>query len=820
MKTDFFKLLLYSLLSLFYVSSVSAQQLISRPMPFLDKLSTNEITVLHQDKEGFIWIGTSNGLQRYDGYNIQEFRSNYKAPRQLTHNGITCFTEDETHLWVGTSKGINLIDKTTYQITPFPDPDIQDKSIRYLFTDRKGNTWININHLLYKCTEDYAIEKVYTFQALSNTIYEDHAGILWLLTWGEGLFRYDEDSDSFVAYPRFGRNRPYRMFQDQEELYWIVSWGDGLWRFDPQADNGDMFYKQSVLNPTRSFPEEVFYDIIQDDVYGYLWALSHFGFYTFRVNDRNELEQIDINQLAGPGNQIDKNKTYSHIIKDAAGNLWIGAFDKGYTVVFEKGRIENYLMDDIKNKIGLDANILYLNKDNKGVIWFNQARYGLCLFHEETGKVTYGIDQSNLYSIDLAAIVPASTGGMWLGGRGDYQHKVWKMKQDGMQISILEEIDLHHILPSSGFVTQLAEDRYGNLWIGTSTHLFIRPAHSGKTSVVAAGLHVTDLAEDQQGYLWVATPHTIYQFRYEEEPLLVKQYPEEVSFLQEDNIKRICADSQGNIWFSTFLGRLFLLDRKEEKITDQTDNCGLKGDAVLKILSQGEEVWIVHSKYMIRHNFVRKDNISYSVNDDNIFISSVRYGAAFLDPEGNLYAGGHEGVFKIYPAVYDNNPVTGQKVLITDIKADNHSLLFSPANRNSGNSVNKITLPSDAKNIGIEFSSLTYVSTRRIKYAYKLDGVDKNWIYIDDGRHSAFYNRLEKGTYTFRVKATDRYGNWTGAEQLLTIHRLPALYETWYAYLIFVLVAVVLIYYSFWQYIRRMKKRTGSNSGKNLPSSN
>lgn len=109
---------------------------------FLDKLPVNSIFNLYQDRQGFFWLGTAYGLERYDGYDIQPFINNYKNPHKLTHNDIRCFAEDDNYLWVGTVQGINLVDKSTYQITSFPDSALQTREIRDLICDQKGNIWV------------------------------------------------------------------------------------------------------------------------------------------------------------------------------------------------------------------------------------------------------------------------------------------------------------------------------------------------------------------------------------------------------------------------------------------------------------------------------------------------------------------------------------------------------------------------------------------------------------------------------------------------------------------------------------------------------
>lgn len=809
MKTHIPKFLICCLFCLLSGVPLHAQQMIVNPMPFLDKLPVNSIFNLYQDRQGFFWLGTAYGLERYDGYDIQPFINNYKNPHKLTHNDIRCFAEDDNYLWVGTVQGINLVDKSTYQITSFPDSALQTREIRDLICDQKGNIWVAAGKKLFRCNARLGVLKEYTLANDPNTFFEDRNGDLWFLTWNGDILKYNDRDDSFMQYAHMDNSNPYRMIQDHQGRYWIATWGQGIWRFDPSSpDRKKILQRQSIVNPIRHSPEQVFFDIVQDDMYGYLWALSHFRLYVFRINEQNELEEVNINAIKDINNPIDQYKTYSRIIKDQSGNLWLGAYDQGYTITFEKAEIINHTMENIKKRLGVDANVLYFNKDSKGTIWFDQSRYGLCLFDEQTGKITYGNNADALYSLVVTSIVPSQKeDAVWLGGRNDFSSHIWKATKEQMHISILEEYDLKEVVADPGSITQLVEDDHGNIWIGTTSRLFFKQAGSKKIAELPFDIsHISDMSKDSKGNVWIASRDAIYQMAYENKPILLKHCPKESMPLSDDPIVNICANAH-DVWFSTSLGRLLRFNSSEEKITDETESCGLTGDNILEILLYKDKIWIVCDKYIIRHHPATKENTAYFVDDPNIFVSSFRHSAAFVDEEGCLYAGGHNGFIKILPDRQNtNNKRTGQ-VLITDVKSDNRSVLFSPADSETGNSVHKITLSPEAQNIEILFSALSYTSGRRIKYAYQLEGADKKWTYIDNGKHSAFYNYLGKGEYTFRLKATDPYGNWMDEEQQLLIRRLPAWYETWYAYSFYTLFIVCIICLLFYAYTKRMEKK-------------
>lgn len=813
MRTSLFKQ--FIVLSLIYIISsirLNAQQINFHPMLFIDQMSTNSIFNLYQDRNGFMWVATANGAVRYDGYETRGFRNNFLTPGELKNNDVRCFAESESHIWVGTTQGITLIDKTTFQTQAFTSDELQGCLIRDMKNDRKDNVWICTDYKAFRCNTKGELEKTYTFPITINRLFEDRDGILWLLSTRGSIFRYDERHDCFNQYAELEGCNLYQMTQDKHGVFWIATWGNGIWRFDPLAANKEqMFKKQSLINPIRNLPETTFYDIIQDDAYGFIWALSHFKLYILRINENGDLEEVDSNLFNSNHFPADFHKTYSRVIKDKRGNLWLGAYDQGYIVSFKDDNINNYILDDIPKNVGLDANIIYFDKDQSDIIWFNQARYGLCLYNERNGDITYGIGKgNNLYSKDVLSIVPSRKENVvWLGGRLEFSTKVWKMSQKDMQISILEEYDLRNVNQSPGNITQLAEDYEGNVWIGTTNHLFHK--QNGSSSIELSPLpisNIIDLAVDKLGYLWICSKEEIYKVKSNGSNSIEEHYTAS-SLLLDNNetIKSCCVNHNGQCWFTTSLGRIFMLDSQTDTVTDQTNQYDFKGDEILKILMNKDRLWIVCHKYVISHELKEKKNTHYSVTDDNISISSIRYGAAFIDRMGNLYAGGHKGFMKIIVGKEPNRQVLDkEKVYITDVRTDGRSVLFEPIEKEKGNSLSYIKLLPNARNIEILFSSFPYESHRHVKYAYKMEGVDKSWIYIENNAHSAFYNRLDKGKYTFKVKSTDINGQWIDGHQEIHIQSLPMWYETLWAYAIYMLLTaltVFLVFYLYTKYINR-----------------
>lgn len=807
-------LVLLTLRCFIFTTSLFGQQVICRPMSFLNDLSLNSIFTLYQDESGYMWIGTSDGVVRYDGYSLQQFSNNFNRPSLLTNNDVRCFTEDERYIWVGTTQGITLIDKLNFHIVPFPDVKIQQEVVRELFRDSMGRVWIGGGNTVYRCNSMQRVEKSYSLPCLSNTFFEDSGHRLWVVGTDGYILHYDEKDDRFVSLPRCGNINIFRMMQDRKGRYWLATWGDGLWSFNPHAsDKSGMYQEHPIVNPVRGLTEKVFYDIVQDDTYGYLWALSHFRLYILQVNERGELEEVKDWNLLQSHQPVDLYKTYSKIIKDRAGTLWIGAYDQGHTVCFEQKEVENFIIKDMNETLGLDPNVIYLNKDRQGMIWFDQARFGLSLYDEKTGHTSYGIAGNDLlYNIDVCVIMPSRDGSfMWLGGREGYSNKVWRATEKNMNISLLEEIDLARQIENVGDVVQMAEGTQGDLYIATTNHILHRSAKSEKMETLPYPFHdIVDMSMSEGGDVFVCCKCRVYGIKDENLKRGTNSFDWDIqpNLLTGEQLKSCCTGHDGRLWIATTLGRLLSLNPADSGMSDQTKICGLTGDNILKILSDGKEwLYVVCSKYIVRYHLKgTQESFVYSVNDANIFITSFRYGAAFIDSDGSLYAGGHKGFIKIN----GNNQRREQNnlaVCITDVKAAGSSLLFNLEADSQNNSCREVRILPNQRNIEIHFSSFQYKGPNRVKYAYRLEGMDREWNILENGKNIAFYNRLDKGRYTFHVKSTDVYGHWMDNEQTLTVIRLPAWYETWEAYTLYTLFIGMFVVLIFRAYSRNLQAR-------------
>ena len=806
------KISLLFILSLINVP-LCAQHIVAKQMSFFHELSSNEIWNIGQDKEGYLWISTTNGLARYDGYKLQFFRSDYKNPTLLTDNSIICISDNGPYVWIGTRKGINLFDKKTCKIYPFPDPVFQNKSINDIIVDQDNYTWIAADGKLYKCTPDAQIIKEYPItdqqnggDLLSiNSIYVDKSHNIWVMADNSSPLKYDVRLDSFIAYPQFEEgNNIFIMYQDHLDNYWIGTWGEGLWQFFPEETGSQCYRKHHIINSRTGQNEPIIYSMMQDDTFGYLWLLSYNELYALKLTPDGTLEQVDIHDL------IDTHMMYTRIFKDRDGNLWLSSYDRAYTIFFDESKIDNYPLSQLKERLGWDANLLNLCIDEDDIMWISQDRYGLCLYDLSRDELSYNDIHNYSGSLETLIMEKSLSGkGIWASDRNT--SRVMRLTQQNMKIYIEDDIYLSTVISDPGNVNQLIEDCCGNLWILTSTGLLVKPVNSRKPVIATQGLpQISCLVPDGNRKMWgISSDRNIYSLDYSNNRVTCELKTHIPALLEQEKISHACIDKKECFWMISSLGRVFKSDKEKQIFENMSLENDIEDCSVLNLLADKNSVWIVANKRIIQYGIDRKTVRSYSTSDGNILVNVFRHKAVGLDGEGGLYAGGHGGFIHIRSGVAFSSDGNHYHPVITDVRVENKSIFF-PEPYDDGdrtNTIDRIYLEHSDRNIEISFSSLLWSLNPKSRIAYMLEGVDKDWIYLDYNKHSAFYNRLPKGTYRFWLKSEYEYGKWTDGEVLLTIEQSPAFYETWYAYLFYIMLAGLCIYLILHTCSQRIKRK-------------
>jgi signal transduction histidine kinase/DNA-binding response OmpR family regulator/ligand-binding sensor domain-containing protein len=641
-----------------------------------------------------------------------------------------------------------------------------------------------------------------------SSIYRDRQNRIWVMCWNQGLSLYNPKTDDFTRMPKLGtNNNPFRLYQDKSNNYWICSWGEGFWKFNPNAP-AELAYQEFTLPKVDGTEKEnTFFSIVQDDKYGYLWVMSLSGLYALDYQSDGTLENIDISSyLQG------SSKLYSEIVKDRDNNLWIGAFSEGaFCINFNRPPVGNYPLEKIRNKLGFSSSVKTICMDRDGLIWIGLNRTGLCLYDRNRGQSVMYTDVPSLSSIrqmtSMSCIRAIQSCNEFWAACND--NLIYAMRKNGNSVSLTRTIELT-VQPGQniGGDKVIYEDRNGTVWVGTQSGIF-RVTPQGVARFIYEIPSVTDITVDKSGTVWIGSENTgLTKLTYQGGKYRATTYDKYTVGFNSSNVQAVITHSSGKIWIGTKEGRVITLDPKTGKFEDQSYRCAMTGEAILNILEDKVgSIWISTNKKVTKYNPFRQTSVFYSVFD-NLAVNSFIDGACTMGPSGEVLFGGNKGFCSFLPNKDVVVPNTKHnKVFITDIKVHNQSVFDVENEATFDNVRNRLIINHSEKNVEIEFSTLNYSFPTKIQYAYKLEGVDNDWIYVGNSRRFATYNNLQKGSYKLRLRATDENGIWSKETTTLQIIKKPAFYETWWATLIY-LALLGFLGYSFYRYsINRIRLR-------------
>ncbi|TJZ62178.1 response regulator [Sphingobacterium olei] len=776
----------------------------------LPSLTVNQI---FQDREGFIWFATAQGFSRFDAFNLLNFRLKNSEGNVIADQNITSVNEIEGALLLATQSGLYILDKKSYKVRPFPDQTLENANITTIHIDKESNIWIGTFNAIHVYRPDLSLKKKYTHDPNNkntipsgtvNTVFEDSRGNIWMGIWGAGLFKLNKNVDRFISYPKLGsRNNPFRILEDDHGQLWIVTWGDGLFLFNP--DDPKAIYQEILIkNRRREGKEDLFYNILQDRHKKYIWVLSFSGVSTFAYTADGALEEIDQSSLFDNTSNI-----FSDIHQDRTGTLWLSVGGKGVsTIRFDRPDVKHFGFEEVKKKYGIAPNLNMLYKDNEGQLWFNLERLGLGKFDPKKNKVyTY----SNASFKDLLAIRAVNCAlevdnEIWIGS--SYDPIINIFRKSNSEIILKRQINLQESTPQAGAPLFFFPDRDNNIWIATANGVLVQRAKDQRlVAIQNIEDHITGISQDREGNLWVATKgNGIYQLSAQNSWKENQRIGKHTPGLLTDQIETMDADDKGNLWIGTKDARLLSYHIQQKKINEFANSQLFSKNQLLDVVCLGNTTWLSTTRNIYRINPGNRNIVEYT-SDDGLYVNMFAKRAYTIDPKNkSIYFGGYNGVVQ-----FQNSDFVAEHtspVIVSDIKINNQSAVLHSENQKFDFYSQALLLEPEDQNLEISFTSFEYNHPDKIRYAYKLEGVDKDWVYAPRERLFATYNNLGKGEYRFLIKATDLNNKWNSAITEITIKKKPAFYESNLAYLVYTLIVVTLIYYIVSFAMNRLKLRS------------
>ncbi|MDO4164462.1 MAG: two-component regulator propeller domain-containing protein [Bacteroides sp.] len=782
----------------------------------IDGLPSDEVQKVFQDREGFIWFATRYGICRYDGYRTRVFKSNLYTQGLLTNNNAYCLADDaDGNLWIGTQEGLNRMDKRTSQVYHYKRPTLPNNVVSCLLVTRDNTVWVGTDSGLCRYVAEADTFQVYSLEktggvlpgAAIKALFEDADGDLWIGTWSSGLFRYSLSEGKFYAYPQMNeRHSAHVIFQDSKGNMYVSGWDSGLSLLHYPKDMKRFSWTtyHHMADDEGSLSDEIVYDIKEDFRTQTIWIGTRSGLSIMNPAEPGRF----LNYLPHQDSHSIPFDEVNSLLCDQSGNFWLASVGGGGVGITDTRLplFKNYPMGQ-DNDVPASA-VRSLFTDADGMLWIGISNYGLVRRNVRTGEETYCAHLPEFAGVNVGIQVVQTlqrrNGELWFG---TYDGGIMIYKR-GRPVRVLTTDDTPFLY--SNCVSALFEDSRGNCWVGCRGGLGVSYADGRhykfeeircEDGSKLDWYYPVSIVEDTDGSIWMATANCgivhVQGNVCHPQTLTYRVYNVSNRQLMSNNVPCLYLDSQNRLWAGTESGGLYLYDRQTKTFESMNKRLELTADIINSIQEDvGGCLWLGTNVGLVRICDIDNDALStqtYTTVDgllDNFFFAnaSCRRG-------DELYFGCSKGYNSFFPARLKSETDT-VSFYITGIRIFNQQLsMLPPCVRERITSVTptfarRITLPHGYDNLTIEFAALTYKNPGLNRYAYRLLGFDNTWQYTDASIRSAYYNNLKSGTYKFQLCASNENGVWSSEMRTLEIVVLPPFWATWWAYLIYILVAL------------------------------
>ncbi|MDR0393814.1 MAG: response regulator [Tannerella sp.] len=774
-------------------------------------LSQVNVKSIMQDSYGFMWFGTRNQLNRYDGNRMKVFDC-FDAELGQGNNNISALYEDKSkHLWVGTDKGVYIFNPVDETFTFFNKSASGDRRITdWVSTiqgDSDNNIWIVIpNEGLFRYHEPsqtlfhYAMGNMGTPNQGGNPqcMCIEKNGNVWIGTDGNGVYQYNKNEDTFTHYLGDKNGSSLK----GKHIYTMCDYGDELAIGIHEGRLRKLNKRKNTLSDVPA--PDVHYKIIRSVSHfnGDLWVGTEAGLFII-----NELENKVIQLQEDPMYVYSlSDNVVESLYQDQENGIWIGTRFGGVNYLANKGfHFECYVPLSHSEQSISSRRLREMKEDGEGNIWIASEDKGLDIFRtkdqafyriEENGKDRYqNTKVLGLYLDDHQA---------WLGFFKNGIDVIQLSGGFGIEHFSGEDLGLDEVS-----IYTICEDKYGTLWIGNGWGVFTGSKDQKDFKRMDQfGLSYTyDIMEDSRGYIWVATLGNGV-FRYNQLTKEIIHYTNDNKdslSLSSNSVSDITETMSGDLWFATDRGGICRYNRETNDFTTISIKDGLPDNVAYKIIEDKEHnLWFGTNNGLVKFNPANREIKIFS-EKDGLPIHQFNYKSALVGSNGKFYFGGLNGLLSFNPYSFEENKFI-PPVYITQMTINNNVVHLNTKDgllKKSISHTKKVRLNHDRSNIGFDFVALSFTAPKANRYAYMMEGIDKEWNYIQTNR-SVSYAKLPPGNYTFRVKGSNNDEQWNEAGACIEIEIMPPWWNSTPAKLLYTLSALLLFYYL----LNRYKKQT------------
>lgn len=769
-------------------------------------LSHSTVYSITQDHKGFIWIGTREGLNRYDSYGIKTYYAGSERSSSLSSSEITALLSGSNKvLYIGTSSGLDVYnyEKDLIQNLLFNGEKIgfifslyeaQDK-VLYIGSQKglfalnnqgelkqivkdvpvvainqhtNNELWIATNRQIILIDRSGEVIKYYPYlhktkdkylSAANNIscIFKDSNDEIWIGTRRNGVYRYISGKDTFEPIIPTHRDNPVEVnlvraiSEDSKGDLWIGT-ESGLFIYD-KGKKKFHHHTQSFEIPSRGLNDKAIYCIYKS-AENIMWLGTYFGGVNFMKPNESGFHKL----VPDGGEKLLSGKAVSQITEDKQGNLWIGTEDGGVSILNrEKGTFQ-YLTHQVDDRNSISCNNVHaIHADGEDNIWIGTFLGGLNRFNLKDKKNTF------------------------------YKRN----PEDSLSLS-------------NDYVYSVLKDSRGTLWVGTQNGLNVYHYEQDNFSrfkpTFFSGKFIYDILEDHQGNLWFCTRNSgIFFYDVKEDKVI--RYNKNNTGKDLSSNKIICAyeDSANRIWFGSLNGGLIRYDRSNNKFIAINQKDGLPNNNIYGILEDNSHnLWISSNKGLSRYNPATQEvynfNFSHGIAD-----KQFNFKSSYKDKNGWMYFGTVNGLYYFHPDSLTFNEVP-PRVHFADLKLFNKSVEVREGGILSSHidEAKEIVLEYRQNVITFEFVATNFFSPGNSMFSYYMEGFEDGWNNAGNKR-TATYTNLSPGNYTFHVKAANNNGVWSDEKQI-RLSVLPPFWLTGWAIGLYALFLLTLIYL-YWRYL-------------------
>jgi two-component system sensor histidine kinase ChiS len=791
-----------------------------------DGLSSNWVRDIAQDKQGYMWFATSDGLNRFDGYDFKVYQNKEGDPKSLLVNYVRCvFVDNENILWIGYNDGLSRYDAKKDAFAHFTNnpnnlSSISSNKVSDITCDSKGNLWI--------ATKDngicYLDKNTYKFKSYKNTIDEransqfvvhcDKKDRLWIGTYTAGMSLFDVKSKKFLSFSEEGSGLEGKfvasIYEGNDGKIWAGTAKDGLYFFDEEKN-------KFIVNTLIPF-DRMIASISQDDE-GNIWvSAENLGLYILNVKT-NTVENLRHNKYIT--NSVGHN-SINTILKDRNGNIWLGTFASGINLYKVPNNRFGHFFNDPLNPNSLNHNaVLCFTEDCDKNLWIGTDDGGLNKYTTATGKFSFYTKTSQPNSLASNVIISVYE---------DKRKNIWAGTYlEGLLLMDKKKGTFQKKIPNYSFGSML-EDSESNFWLGgwrDGLFLFNRENNSYKNFTQKDGdpSSISDnfvyyVYEDRRKNVWVCTSVGLNLIEDKVNGRFRRFLHDagNPNSLGNNTVYHCYEDSKNRFWIGT-AGGLCQMNRDSIKFYTLKEKNGLANNNVMEILEDNAgKLWLSTNKGISCFDPETKIFKNYD-KSDGLQSNQFSIKAGYKLSSGELLFGGINGYNRFNPQEITINK-NAPNVVIKSLQAfETNSSGHEGVKRVSFDISNDITLKSSQSNIIVEYVAFNYTNTKKVKYAYKLEGFESDWNY-NDKPEPVKYTNLEQGKYIFKVKAANEDGIWneTGAQITLIIQ--PPFWATWWFRSIAIIAIGIIAYYMNGRSRRISKKRRKLLENKVLESTN